>query len=86
MLTTLDLLVESKLLIKLNLGTLESKYEHIIEHGHHDHLICNNCEEVIEFHSPEIEKLQNMVCQEHNFKEVDHSLKIFGLCSKCQLS
>ncbi|MEZ0323221.1 MAG: Fur family transcriptional regulator [Hydrogenothermaceae bacterium] len=50
---------------------------------HHDHLICLNCGKFIEFHSDEIEKIQEKVCSEFNFKPVYHRLEIYGICEDC---
>ncbi|WP_456463823.1 Fur family transcriptional regulator [Persephonella sp.] len=51
---------------------------------HHDHLICRKCGKIIEFHSEEIEKLQNKICKTYQFKPEFHRLEIFGLCKSCQ--
>jgi len=51
---------------------------------HHDHLICRKCKKIIEFHSDEIEKIQNKICEEYGFKPEFHRLEIFGLCRDCQ--
>ncbi len=80
---TLDLLVECGLVNKLSLGELQSRYEHILGHQHHDHLICKKCGIIIEFYDKDIEELQKRICQQHQFFEIEHSLKIFGLCNEC---
>lgn len=81
---TLDLLVECNLVKKLSLGEQHARYEHILGHTHHDHLICSECGKIVEFNSPGIEKLQKEICDQYGFKETEHSLRIFGLCSECQ--
>jgi Fur family ferric uptake transcriptional regulator len=50
---------------------------------HHDHLICTKCGKIIEFSEEEIEKLQDKICKEYNFKPETHRLEIFGTCKKC---
>lgn len=52
--------------------------------GHHDHLVCEKCGKIIEFHSEEIEELQNKICKGYNFKPTFHRLEIYGLCEDCQ--
>jgi len=59
-------------------------YEHICGHSHHDHLICANCNEIIEFCDEGIEVLQEHVAKKYNYQIVNHRLVIKGLCSKCQ--
>ncbi len=51
---------------------------------HHDHLVCEKCGKIIEFHSEEIEELQNNICKDYNFKPTFHRLEIYGICEDCQ--
>ena len=55
-----------------------SRYETMPEE-HHDHLIDLKHGVVIEFHSPEIEALQEKIAREHGFKLVDHRLELYGV-------
>lgn len=80
---TLELLQECQLVEKLDFGTHRSFYERVSPDGHHDHLICTRCGNVIEFHNDRLEALQQEICGNFDFRESYHSLRIFGLCSKC---
>jgi Fur family ferric uptake transcriptional regulator len=80
---TLELLQECQLVEKLDFGTPRSFYEHVFPGQHHDHLICTRCGNVIEFHNDRLEALQQDICANFDFHESHHSLRIFGLCSKC---
>ncbi|MCD2183621.1 transcriptional repressor [Rhizobium sp. TRM96647] len=55
-----------------------SRYETVPEE-HHDHLIDLKTGTVIEFHSPEIEALQEKIAREHGFRLVDHRLELYGV-------
>ena len=44
---------------------------------HHDHMVCVDTNEVIEFVSPEIEKLQHQIAEEKGYELVDHSLVLY---------
>jgi len=55
-----------------------SRYETVPDE-HHDHLIDLKSGEVIEFHSPEIEALQERIAREHGSKLVDHRLELYGI-------
>jgi Fur family transcriptional regulator, ferric uptake regulator len=55
-----------------------SRYETVPDE-HHDHLIDLKTGTVIEFHSPEIEALQERIAREHGFKLVDHRLELYGV-------
>ena len=81
---TLDLLVQCGLVRKNSLGSSHANYEAARENEHHDHLICLNCNKVIEFYRPDLETLQEKICSENSFKAMHHSLQIFGLCSDCK--
>ena len=80
---TLDLLVQCGLVRKSSLGSSHANYEAAQDDEHHDHLICLNCNKVIEFFRPDLEQLQETICLEQAFKPLHHSLQIFGLCSNC---
>jgi Fur family ferric uptake transcriptional regulator len=55
-----------------------SRYETVPEE-HHDHLIDLKTGVVIEFHSAEIEALQQRIAREHGFRLVDHRLELYGV-------
>lgn len=52
--------------------------------GHHDHLVCVKCGEVVEFFDDTIEKRQEAIAEEQGFTIEDHSLVIYGVCTGCQ--
>ncbi|KAA3597888.1 MAG: transcriptional repressor [Calditrichaeota bacterium] len=81
---TLDLLIKCGLAEKNSFGQNHAHYEPIFGQDHHDHLICNFCEKVIEFHNEEIERIQNQICKNFDFKPLSHTHQIFGVCSDCQ--
>ena len=80
---TLDLLVKNEFVRKMDVGNGKFIYETKINHPHHDHMICVECGKIIEFHSQEIEDLQDALCLKENFKIVRHIHQLFGKCSEC---
>lgn len=44
---------------------------------HHDHMVCSETGEVIEFHSDEIERLQEKIAAEHGYDITGHSLVLY---------
>lgn len=44
---------------------------------HHDHMVCTETGQVVEFHNDEIEKLQKEIANKHGFELVDHSLVLY---------
>jgi Fur family ferric uptake transcriptional regulator len=80
---TLDLLLESKLIIKHQIGGQFAQYEKAFGSVTHHHLICTGCGKVKEFSDKNI----RMAIQAKTFAhfEMSHySLYLYGLCSKCQ--
>ena len=59
-------------------------YERVIGKTHHSHLICKNCNRIIEFLSSKIASGLEEACREHGFKEYDHKIESIGLCKRCQ--
>ena len=49
----------------------------LADSGHHDHMVCVDTGEVIEFFDPEIEKLQKEIVKQHGFELVDHNLVLY---------
>ena len=45
--------------------------------GHHDHMVCIESGDVVEFFSEDIERLQHEVAKENGFKLLDHSLVLY---------
>ena len=81
---TLKLLKECGLAFERHFGDGVSRYEVAWEDEHHDHLICIDCEKIIEFEDERIEALQRDVAEQHGFKLVRHKLELYGLCPDCQ--
>ena len=81
---TLKLLVEAGLAREVLLHDGQTRYEHVIEGEHHDHLVCVNCNAVIEFENATIEKLQDEIAARHGFYVKNHKLEIYGLCAQCR--
>ncbi|MCA8901522.1 MAG: transcriptional repressor [Hyphomonas sp.] len=55
-----------------------ARYEEVPDE-HHDHLINVKTGEVVEFHSDEIEELQEIIAKKLGFRLVDHRLELYGV-------
>jgi Fur family ferric uptake transcriptional regulator len=80
---TMKLLAECGLAREIELADGINRYEHLYNHQHHDHMICMECGDSIEFLNPEIETLQDAASEELGFKVLDHRLQIYGVCRSC---
>ena len=80
---TIPLLIEAGIIEEVERVDKHAHYELIHGREHHDHMLCLGCGDVIEFLSPEMEKLQDRLCREHGFTGETHTLEIKGYCKKC---
>jgi Fur family ferric uptake transcriptional regulator len=80
---TLNLLESSDMVTSLSFGTQGKKYE-LGAKEHHDHMICDECGEIIEFCSDEIEKLQQEIAKKSGFEVTTHIMQLHGICKKCK--
>lgn len=80
---TLDLLVSCDLVTKHQFGRNQSQYEKSYGFKQHDHIICVECNKVVEFCDPRIYEITNMMGKLNQFKISHHSLHLYGLCEAC---
>ncbi len=81
---TMKLLGEAGLCRELLVEDGVTRYEHLYNHKHHDHLICTRCKKFIEVFSPEIEKLQEKIAKKNGFVLERHRLELYGVCRDCR--
>jgi Fur family ferric uptake transcriptional regulator len=81
---TMKLLAECGLAREIDLADGITRYEHLYNHEHHDHMICMECGDSIEFLNPEIETIQDAASEQLSFKVLDHRLQIYGVCRTCR--
>ena len=51
--------------------------------GHHHHLVCRGCGRAVEVEGPAVEAWSERVATQHGFRDVSHTLEIFGTCPEC---
>ncbi len=51
---------------------------------HHDHIVCVDCGKVSEFTDALIEEQQQKVAKKLGFRLQDHSLYLYGVCTKSE--
>jgi Fur family ferric uptake transcriptional regulator len=80
---TLPLLTESGLVREMDFGKDHKFYDpNYAEHPHHNHLICQDCEKIVEFDSDQIEKLENEISHRLGFSLKSHRLQITATCQE----
>ena len=80
---TLDVLVQQDIIDKYDFGDGKNRYEISAGQEHHDHLVCIKCNRIIEFKNSLSESTIPNICNKHTFKYLNHSIQIYGICSKC---
>ncbi|RKY36482.1 MAG: transcriptional repressor [Candidatus Omnitrophota bacterium] len=90
---TLELLVQVSLIFKFDFGDGKARYELIRslerEYHYHHHLICTQCNRVIdytEFIKDEMElfkKTEKNLSKKYGFKINRHIVQFYGVCDKC---
>ena len=81
---TIELLLESNLVIKHQFGRNIAQFEKAHNCKLHDHLICQKCGNVFEFCDPRIQDIQDTAENLTGFKVNYHSLYFYGICKECR--
>jgi Fur family ferric uptake transcriptional regulator len=79
---TLELLVECDLVVRHQFGGKHAKYEKAYSYWQHDHLICEDCGEVLEFCDPRLQAVRDMVGEIYSFDIRRHELTLYGSCRR----
>ncbi|MCY3756670.1 MAG: transcriptional repressor [Acidobacteria bacterium] len=80
---TMKALTDAGLAREIDLGDSRSRFEPLYKRPHHHHIICVECQQTIEFLSPELEQLQEQVVSRYRFRPVRHHFQVFGICEDC---
>ena len=51
--------------------------------SHHHHLVCRSCRSTIEIDAPDVERWAVDVASQHGFRDVTHTVEVFGVCARC---
>ena len=79
---TLQALADAGTVDVLRIDTGESVYRRCSS-GHHHHLVCRDCGYTVEVEGPTVERWADKIAEENGFRDVAHTLEIFGTCSSC---
>src|SRR5262245_3030936 len=52
--------------------------------GHHHHLVCSNCHQVVELEECELDPWLERISEAHGFVTTGHRLEVSGLCGDCR--
>jgi len=78
---TLPLLTQSGLVREMDFGKDSKFYDpNYADHPHHSHIICGDCEKIVEFESEKLERLECEISQRLGFSVKTQRLQITGAC------
>ncbi len=80
---TLPLLTESGLVREMDFGKDHKFYDpNYADHPNHNHIICHDCDKIVEFESHQIEKLESEISRRLGFAIKAQRLQITGSCEE----
>ena len=74
---TIDVLVKNKLVRKMDVGEGRSLFEPRLDNRHHDHMICLDTGDIIEFFDEELENIQEKIAEKYGYKVIRHVHQLF---------
>lgn len=88
----LDLLSQTGLINKMDIGEGQSRYEYRTskEKSHHHHLICRKCGKIIDYgdfadvEMKLVKEEAKSIKRKYKFIVQDHNIEFYGLCKDCQ--
>jgi len=83
---SMHLLEEMGMVKRFHFGRGGARFELLEEgdDGHHHHLVCVECSQVVEIEDCFPTELEQRIARRNGFKSVTHHLEFFGVCPGCQ--
>ena len=83
---SMHLLAGMGMVKRFDFGDGLARFELLLEgdDGHHHHLVCTRCAEVVELKECSMKDLEDGIASRNGFKAVTHKLEFFGICPACQ--
>jgi Fur family ferric uptake transcriptional regulator len=79
----LEELEELKLITRVEVGQGLARFEAAREEGHHHHMVCDACGQVIPFEDPDLERSIQKLAQRVTFTVAEHDVVLHGACADC---
>ncbi|OGO44260.1 MAG: transcriptional repressor [Chloroflexi bacterium RBG_16_60_22] len=80
---TLELLKKLGMVYEIDLGEGRIRY-HAEGSGHHHHLVCQNCNRVIDIDESTLSSLRDILLRDYSFRAELRHVAIFGFCEDCR--
>ena len=80
---TMKLLTDCNLASAHRFGESHTVYEpQESDDEHHDHIICQDCDKILEFYDARIERLQDEIVKSQGFVLADHRMELYVRCQR----
>ena len=82
---SMHLLEQTGMVKRFDFGDGAARFELVGEgeDGHHHHLVCTRCAQVVEIGECFPAEIEQRIGATHGFKAVTHKLEFFGVCPEC---
>ena len=81
---TLDLLTQLAIIRPTYIGSSMTPTYVLMPDGHHHHIVCTHCNQVIHFDDCGLEALAKTLQARYNVKITGHLLEFYGFCEDCR--
>jgi Fur family ferric uptake transcriptional regulator len=72
-----------QLITRVEVGQGLARFEAAREEGHHHHMVCDACGQVIPFEDPELERSIQRLAKRVTFNVAEHDVVLHGACADC---
>jgi len=72
-----------KLVTRVEVGHGLARFEAHRSEGHHHHMVCDACGDVIPFEDPDLERSIQRLAQRLTFAVAEHDVVLHGSCAAC---
>jgi Fur family ferric uptake transcriptional regulator len=79
----LEELEELRMITRVEVGQGLARFEAARAEGHHHHMVCDACGQVIPFEDPELERSIQKLAERVTFTVAEHEVVLHGACADC---
>jgi Fur family ferric uptake transcriptional regulator len=79
----LEELEELRMITRVEVGQGLARFEAARAEGHHHHMVCDACGQVIPFEDPELERSIQRLAKRVTFTVAEHDVVLHGACADC---
>jgi Fur family ferric uptake transcriptional regulator len=79
----LEELEQLRLVTRVEVGQGLARFEAHRSEGHHHHMVCDGCGQVIPFEDPDLERSIQKLARRVTFTVAEHDVVLHGSCGEC---